>query len=178
MARRPWTPAAVIETTLALRTYAVKIPAWRLAGYRIALIYLRLATVENSIARVQHRVRNKGHDIPEQTIRRRFPQSLRNLDKIYKPIVDEWYIWDSVDGDFNPAEAGSGPVRYHEAVVGSDTIAYIEQNPVRAGLTHSADQYPWSSATSAKVGQQFPPVTSLPQRQAEAPALPSPSVRD
>ena len=99
----------IIETTLALRTYAVKIPAWRLAGYRIALIYLRLATVENSIARVQHRVRNKGHDIPEQTIRRRFPQSLSNLEHIYKPIVDEWYVWESIEGGFVPAEAWDLP---------------------------------------------------------------------
>jgi predicted ABC-type ATPase len=38
----------VIETTLASLTYATKIPAWRQAGYRVILFYLRLPHVEAS----------------------------------------------------------------------------------------------------------------------------------
>jgi predicted ABC-type ATPase len=88
------------ETTLATRTYVRKIPLWRRHGYTVSLIYLRLPSVEASIARVRRRVEAGGHDIPEATIRRRFSKSISYLEKDYKPLVDEWYIWDSLEGAF------------------------------------------------------------------------------
>jgi predicted ABC-type ATPase len=95
----------MLETTLASLTYAKKIPKWQQAGYSIALIYLRLPSVEQSIERVRRRVEAGGHDIPEGVIRTRFAKSRDYLGRIYKPIVDEWYIWDSLEGDFSLAEA-------------------------------------------------------------------------
>lgn len=82
-----------LETTLASRSYARRIERWRNAGYRVELVYLRLPTVEHSIARVHRRVEMGGHDIPERDIRRRFPRSLQYLDDIYKPLVDAWQVW-------------------------------------------------------------------------------------
>lgn len=93
------------ETTLATRTYAQKIALWRRRNYIVSLIYLRLPSVEASIARVQRRVEAGGHGIPEATIRRRFDKSATYLQKYYKPIVDEWYIWDSREGSFMLAES-------------------------------------------------------------------------
>ena len=95
----------MIETTLASRTYARKIVQWRQRHYTIGLIYLKLANPELSIARVARRVAAGGHAIPEHVIRRRFIKSLDYLDKFYKPIVDEWYIWNSLEGSFEPSEA-------------------------------------------------------------------------
>jgi predicted ABC-type ATPase len=95
----------MLETTLATRSYAAKIPGWRHRGYSVGLIYLRLSSVEHSLARVARRVAAGGHTIPEPTIRRRFGKSLEYLDSIYKPLVDEWYVWDSVEGNFLPVEA-------------------------------------------------------------------------
>jgi predicted ABC-type ATPase len=95
----------MFETTLASLTYARKIPAWRRRGYRAALIYLRLSSVEMSIERVRRRVAQGGHDIPEGVIRQRFVKSADYLEKYYKPIVDEWYIWDSLEGEFRQAES-------------------------------------------------------------------------
>jgi len=60
---------------------------------------------EASIERVRRRVEAGGHDIPEDVIRRRFVKSLNYLDSRYKPIVDEWYVWDSLEGSFTLAEA-------------------------------------------------------------------------
>ena len=93
------------ETTLATRTYARKIPFWQRRGYTVSLIYLRLPSVEASISRVRRRVEAGGHGIPEATIRRRFGKSISYLEKVYKPLVDEWYIWDSLEGAFALAEA-------------------------------------------------------------------------
>lgn len=99
----------ILETTLTLRSYAQRIPGWKQAGYRVALVYLRLPSVEVSIERVRRRVMAGGHDIPEAAIRRRFEKSSRYLDEFYKPIVDEWYVWQSGEGEFIPVSAWDSP---------------------------------------------------------------------
>jgi predicted ABC-type ATPase len=93
----------VFETTLASRSYAQRIPAWRATSYHVALIYVRLPSAEHSMERVRRRVTAGGHGIPEDVIRRRFTKSLRYLEALYKPIVDEWEIWDSLEGEFRRA---------------------------------------------------------------------------
>lgn len=90
----------MFETTLATLSYSQKIPLWQQRGYIASLIYLRLPSVEASIARVRKRVAAGGHGIDETTIRRRFGKSARYFETIYQPIVDEWYIWDSQEGAF------------------------------------------------------------------------------
>lgn len=94
----------MFETTLASLTYATRIPEWRAAGYYVGLVYLRLPNVEASIARVQRRVEAGGHGIPEKIIRRRFSRSLDCLEQRYKRVVDEWYVYDSLEGEFRLAE--------------------------------------------------------------------------
>jgi predicted ABC-type ATPase len=94
----------LFETTLATLTYVKKIPSWQKEGYAVGLVYLRLPSVELSIERVRRRVVEGGHGLPEETIRRRFPKSLNYFERLYKPLVDEWYIWDSLEGSFQPAE--------------------------------------------------------------------------
>jgi predicted ABC-type ATPase len=95
----------VVDTTLASLTYAQKIPAWRKGGYVVSIAYLRLGSVEESIARVRKRVAAGGHGIPENAIRRRFGKSLEYFESIYKSIIDEWYIWESREGTFALVEA-------------------------------------------------------------------------
>jgi predicted ABC-type ATPase len=92
------------ETTLASLSYAQQIPKWQTAGYKVALVYLRLPSVEAAIHRVARRVAEGGHDIPEATIRQRFAKSADYLERLYKPIVDEWYIWESLEDIFRPLE--------------------------------------------------------------------------
>jgi len=84
-----------IETTLANLTYAQKIPAWRRLGYLISLVHLRLESVDESIARVHKRVAAGGHGMAEDALRRRFGRSWAYFETIYRPIVDEWYVWAS-----------------------------------------------------------------------------------
>lgn len=91
----------VIETTLANLTYAQKIPLWRRRGYRVSLIYIRLSSVDVSLARVRKRVEAGGHDIPASALKRRFHRSQEYFETIYKPLVDLWYEWDSYEGTFS-----------------------------------------------------------------------------
>lgn len=99
----------MFETTLATLTYARKIPMWRRSGYVVSLIYLRLPSVGTSISRVRRRVEAGGHGIPEETIRRRFTKSFGYFANTYKSIVDEWYIWDSLEGAFVLVESWDQP---------------------------------------------------------------------
>jgi predicted ABC-type ATPase len=100
-----------IETTLATLIYARRIPVWRGKSYVVSLTYLRLSSVEESIDRVRRRVAAGGHGIPEETIRRRFAKSRQYFEAVYKPLVDEWYLWDSREGVFEFVESGNGPER-------------------------------------------------------------------
>jgi predicted ABC-type ATPase/DNA-binding XRE family transcriptional regulator len=83
------------ETTLSGRIYVRHIQLWQKQGYTIKLFFLRLNSPELAIARVHQRVREGGHNVPEQTIRRRFTAGIRNFEEIYKPIVDEWALYDN-----------------------------------------------------------------------------------
>lgn len=89
-----------IETTLATLTYARKIPIWREQGYNVSLIYLRLGSIQESLDRVRKRVAAGGHDIPTEVIARRFGKSTNYFEKVYKPIVNHWYVWESQEGRF------------------------------------------------------------------------------
>jgi predicted ABC-type ATPase len=99
----------MVETTLATLAYARKILAWRAKGYVVSLVYLRLGAPEEAIMRVRKRVAAGGHGIPEDTIHRRFGKSLWYFETIYKPIVDEWYIWESQESAFTLVETGKQP---------------------------------------------------------------------
>jgi predicted ABC-type ATPase len=83
------------ETTLSGKTYLKRIGQWQAAGYRIELIFLKLGSADEAIARVAQRVCQGGHDIPEQVIRRRFDAGLNNFTRYYAPAVDAWAIYDN-----------------------------------------------------------------------------------
>jgi predicted ABC-type ATPase len=87
------------ETTLSGRGYAGLIPGWRARGYIVKLFFLRLASPDLAVARVRQRVREGGHNIPEPVIRRRFVGGLRNFEVMYKPLVDEWALYDNSGGE-------------------------------------------------------------------------------
>ena len=88
------------ETTLAGRGYARMIPQWRNAGYHVKMIFLSLKSPEHAIARVALRVKQGGHDIPEDVIRRRFDAGLANFRSVYAPLVDAWVLYDNSDSRF------------------------------------------------------------------------------
>lgn len=78
------------ETTLAGLSYRSHIRAWRASGYHVSLFFLSLPDAEVAIARVAGRVRQGGHDISEDVIRRRFAAGLYNFENAYKPLVNAW----------------------------------------------------------------------------------------
>ena len=93
------------ETTLSGRGYMRLIPAWRKDGFMVKLFFLRLASADLAVARVRQRVKEGGHNVPEQTIRRRFAAGIHNFEEIYKPIVSQWALYDN---------SGSAPLLLEE----------------------------------------------------------------
>ena len=83
------------ETTLAGRAYLHHIRQWQAAGYRVKLIFLRLDSPEEALARVAQRVRQGGHDVPAATLRRRFAAGWMNFEALYAPLVDAWALYDN-----------------------------------------------------------------------------------
>ena len=94
----------MFETTLASLTYVRKIAKWRNNGYRITLLYLRLANPDLALERVRRRVAAGGHSIPESVVRQRFDKSARYFERYYNRAVDEWYVWDSLEKSYRLAE--------------------------------------------------------------------------
>ena len=83
------------ETTLSGRSYARSIPEWQAEGYWITLCFLLLPTPEMAVSRVRNRVREGGHHVDEEVVRRRFDAGWRNFENLYRIIVDEWILYDS-----------------------------------------------------------------------------------
>lgn len=83
------------ETTLAGLGYARHIPRWRAAGYHVKLNFLKLASADAAVARVKMRVKQGGHFVPEEVVRRRFDAGLRNFENLYRGLVDRWNLYDN-----------------------------------------------------------------------------------
>ena len=82
------------ETTLSGLSYAQMIPVWRSSGYTVELAFLSLPDVEMAIERVAMRVRQGGHNVPEEVIRRRYVHGIANFER-YKLLVDSWQLYDN-----------------------------------------------------------------------------------
>ena len=87
------------ETTLSGRNYARSIPEWQAEGYRVRLCFLRLPNPEMAILRVRNRVREGGHHVDDDVVRRRFDAGWRNFQQLYRNIVDMWLLYDAT-GDY------------------------------------------------------------------------------
>ncbi len=83
------------ESTLSGRVYAYFIPKWQAQGFTVKLFFLQLPNPEMAIARVQQRVREGGHGVEEDVIRRRFHTGWRNFQETYKLLVHEWALYDN-----------------------------------------------------------------------------------
>ena len=83
------------ETTLSGLNYVRRIKSWKKQGYEVILFFLKLPNDEMAINRVKLRVAEGGHNIPENTIKRRYNKGWNNLNQHYKHIVDAWVVFDN-----------------------------------------------------------------------------------
>ena len=83
------------ESTLSGLIYLSRIKRWRAAGYRIEIVFLRLASVQLALRRIAARVKQGGHDVPRADVMRRFTRGWKNFETAYKPLADVWTVYDN-----------------------------------------------------------------------------------
>jgi predicted ABC-type ATPase len=117
------------ETTLAGRSQIAMLKKLGLAGWQIILFFLWIPDAAFSRSRVRERVKSGGHDIPDDTISRRYPRVIHNLIKIYIPLCDKIVCYDN---------SGSEPV----LIFGQDKNGLkIVNNDIYERIIRCADDY-------------------------------------
>lgn len=96
-----------IETTLATRTLLKTIRMAQEAGYTVTLLYFWLNSPDLAVERVAARVGAGGHDIPEETIRRRYRVGIDYFFHDYAPMCERWILADNSQIPFRVIAEGS-----------------------------------------------------------------------
>ena len=96
-----------VETTLATRTLLKTVRMAQDAGYTVTLLYFWLNSPELAVERVRARVEAGGHNIPEETIRRRYNVGIYYFFNSYAPICERWILADNSQIPFRVIAEGS-----------------------------------------------------------------------
>lgn len=96
-----------IETTLATRALLKIARSAQAKGYFVTVLYLWLNDPDIAVQRVAARVQAGGHDIPEETIRRRYQMGLNYLFHKYMQTCDKWILADNSAPPFDIIAEGS-----------------------------------------------------------------------
>ena len=83
------------ESTLSGLAYAGRLKQWKKAGYRIEIIFLRLDSPSLALRRIAARVKEGGHDVPQEDVLRRFEKGWNNFKTLYRPLADSWTVYDN-----------------------------------------------------------------------------------
>lgn len=83
------------ETTLSSRSILQTVHKAMERNYHVVLIFFWLPSSKQAIRRVQRRVREGGHNIPEETIVRRYKKGIQNLFDLYVNVVDSCFLFDN-----------------------------------------------------------------------------------
>jgi len=94
------------ESTLSGLRYAKRIRDWKVQGYLIEIIYIRLPSPQLALSRVAARVKQGGHSVPRSDVLRRYKRSWVNFLEVYRPLADHWTIYDNSEGTPHLLERG------------------------------------------------------------------------
>ncbi len=83
------------ETTFAGRSYISLIEAVKRKGYTVTVFFLWIPDVKLARERIKQRVKDGGHDVPFEDVKRRFERSRLNFLKFYGPLCDSWLLFDN-----------------------------------------------------------------------------------
>ena len=78
-------------------------------GYYIRLYYVGLNTVEESLVRIENRVKKGGHNIPDADVKRRFNKRFEDLTTILQ-YCNEATFYDNENGFVAVAEYKNGEI--------------------------------------------------------------------
>ena len=90
--------------------------------YQVRLFYVALDTAEESLSRIENRVRRGGHNIPSDDVIRRFGGRWEAVKKIL-PYCDQAEFYDNDNGFVKVAEYRNGELR----TVGSKRPMWLQE---------------------------------------------------
>ena len=82
-----------VESTLSGNNIIRIIEKAKSQNYKIVLVYSFLDSCTTCIERVKKRVKNGGHNVPEEDIIRRYYKSLVKFWDEYRSLIDEWSLF-------------------------------------------------------------------------------------
>ncbi|MBP3236466.1 MAG: zeta toxin family protein [Bacteroidales bacterium] len=104
-----------IETTLATRSLLKMIKVAQEQGYYVTLLFFWLNSPDMAVKRVKARVQAGGHNIDEDTIRRRYYVGQYYLFKDYMPLCDHWMLADNSKTPYTMiAEGGDDNIKIYD----------------------------------------------------------------
>jgi len=106
------------ETTLSTKSYVNFIELAKQSDYQVTCLFFWLDSEELAILRVENRVKEGGHNIPEEVIRRRYRNGLKNFFSLYLPLLDNWLFVNNSGDNYEIIAEGSS---------GEEIINYTEQ---------------------------------------------------
>jgi predicted ABC-type ATPase len=115
------------ETTMSGVSSARWLETLRDSGYRIEVYYFWLMSADLAVARVAHRVSRGGHSIPEETVRRRYRQSIQNFFNLYRPTATAWWVYNNSRGEGTPQLMATGNADGQETVIEPATWAQMQK---------------------------------------------------
>ena len=74
----------IIETTLSGKYVGEFIDNLKMSNYSITLIFIFLKSYKEAIKRIENRVKEGGHFVPHEDVKRRFYRSINNFENSYK----------------------------------------------------------------------------------------------
>ncbi len=83
------------ESTMSGLTWRKLISDAKKLGYAVTICYVAVLSDDIAVQRVAKRVLEGGHNIPTQTIRRRYRRSLELGLGEYRKLADYWYFFDN-----------------------------------------------------------------------------------
>lgn len=95
------------ETTLSTRSYVKFIEKANQLYYKVTCLFFLLDSEELAISRVATRVKEGGHHIPEEVIRRRYKSGLKNFFNLFLPRVDNWLFVNNSGDNYEIIAEGS-----------------------------------------------------------------------
>jgi predicted ABC-type ATPase len=99
------------ETTLSTRSYVQFVERAKELNYQVTCLFFWLDSDDLAVSRVARRVKEGGHHIPEDVIRRRYKSGLENFFRLFLPKVDNWlFVNNSGDTYEIMAEGGVNDV--------------------------------------------------------------------
>ncbi|MDH5694315.1 MAG: zeta toxin family protein [Gammaproteobacteria bacterium] len=95
------------ETTLSTKSYVTFIEKAKQLGYQVTCLFFLLDSEELAISRVATRVKEGGHHIPEEVIRRRYKSGLKNFFNLFLHRVDNWLFVNNSGDSYEIIAEGS-----------------------------------------------------------------------